>query len=420
MKERIREIYKEKSDAYLSVLEEFDKAGVEYVLLNLLVADDNPGDMDVLVCKPCRDIITQVLKRNGFDYYTRYAKGQYLWNKYLKGVGFVQFHIYESLCAFEKPYFPSELINRDLQNDVNFHFLVFLVESLCKLKLRGNQYEEYRNKSSKEEVVAYVKKANPALLDVVQYSIVCYEKNSIDPSKAQALLWNNRSVKKISSHLYKLLRRVAHLLKNNDIEVLFLGVDGAGKSTLVDGVNHIFSKGGYLAKKCYFGIRNSKLSRKNGSSERSDQVSDYEDRLIKQIPLNLPRMIKLVLMWLEYNVKYLRHITLSSFGVKTLFLIDRCYLDILLFYPYRIVEFLFLRFSLMPRRIVFLTGDMEELYNRKKEMSFSRYKQVYEFYDDILKKMRGMSSKHILVVDTTKEEANKSITTIADFIATDE
>lgn len=420
MKERIREIYKEKSNAYLSVLEEFDKAGVGYVLLNILVADDNPGDLDVLLCNPCRDFVTKVLKRNGFDYYTRYEKGQYLWNKYINGIGFVQFHIYESLCAFEKTYFPSVLINKDLQNNVNFHFLVFLVETLCKFKLRGNQYQEYRRKCPKEEVFAYVKKLNPALLGAIKYAIECYENNIISADMAQALLWRGRSFNKLLSRLYKLLRRSAHFFKKNDIVVLFLGVDGAGKSTLVDGVNHIFSKGGYLAKKCYFGIRNSKLSRKNGSSERSDQVSDYEDRLIKQIPLNLPRMFKLVLMWLEYNVKYLRHITLSSFGVKTLFLIDRCYLDILLFYPYRIVEFLFLRFSLMPRRIVFLTGDMEELYNRKKEMSFSRYKQVYEFYDDILKKMRWMSSKHILVVDTTKEEANKSITTIADFIATDE
>lgn len=420
MKERIREIYNEKSDAYLSVLEEFDKAGVEYVLLNLLVADGNPGDIDVLVCKPCRDIVTQVLKKNGFSYYTRYEKGQYLWNKYLKGVGFVQFHIYESLCAFEKSYFPSELINRDLQNDVNFHFVVFLVESLCKLKLRGNQYEEYRNKSSKEEVVAYVKKVNPALLDVVQYSIDCYEKKSIDPTKAQTLLWKNRGVKKILSRLYKLLRRLAHLLKKDDIEVLFLGVDGAGKSTLVDGVNRIYSKGGYLPKKCYFGVRDSKLSGSNGKGEHTGQASAYEEKPIKQMPLNLPRLIKLVLMWLEYNVKYLRHITLSSYGVKTLFLIDRCYLDILLFYPYRIVEFLFLRASLMPRMVVFLTGDMDELYARKKEMSFSRYQQVYEFYDGILQKFQGMSSKHIQVIDTTKESANKSIITIADFIAADE
>lgn len=420
MKERIREIYKEKSDAYLSVLEEFDKAGVGYVLLNILVADDNPGDLDVLLCNPCRDFVTKVLKRNGFDYYTRYEKGQYLWNKYIKGIGFVQFHIYESLCAFEKTYFPSGLINKDLQNNVNFHFLVFLVETLCKFKLRGNQYQEYRRKCPKEEVFAYVKKLNPALLGAIKYAIECYENNTISADMAQALLWRGRSLNKLLSRLYKLLRRSAHFFKKNDIVVLFLGVDGAGKSTLVDGVNRIFSKGGYLPKKCYFGIKNSKLSRKNGSSEHSVQASVYEDKPIKQIPLNLPRLIKLVLMWLEYNVMYLRRITLSSYGVKTLFLIDRCYIDILLFYPYRIVEFLFLKFSFMPNKVVFLTGNMDELYARKKEMSFSRYQQIFEFYDGIQQKFKEMQSKQIRVVDTTRESANKSIITIADFIAADE
>ena len=49
MKEKLRLIYNSKAKYYLQVLNEFDNANLSYVLLNYLIPDDNPGDLDVLI-----------------------------------------------------------------------------------------------------------------------------------------------------------------------------------------------------------------------------------------------------------------------------------------------------------------------------------------------------------------------------------
>ena len=49
MKEKLRLIYNSKAKYYLQVLNEFDNDNLSYVLLNYLIPDDNPGDLDVLI-----------------------------------------------------------------------------------------------------------------------------------------------------------------------------------------------------------------------------------------------------------------------------------------------------------------------------------------------------------------------------------
>ena len=417
MKEKIRQIYREKAEAYLEVLEEFDNHGISYVLLNTLVADDNPGDLDVLLCDGMFNEVKPVLSSHGFEYYTKYEKGQYLWNKYLPGIGFVQFHIYNSLSACEKQYFPSQLINKELQTNYAFNFLVFLIESLCKSKLRIIQYREYVERCPKEQLISYVNEVNRSLLEIVLFAIDAYEINALDNSKAKSLLWGKRTTSKIFSYTRKIIRRIVHLFEGGDETVLFLGVDGAGKSTLIDGVSSVFSKGGILPKSCYLGIRESIFSKGQAHEVNTETDHSADDDVIHKIPLSLMRFVKILLMWVEYNIKYLLKIKFSSYGVKTLYLVDRCYLDIMQFYPYKIVDILFLHLSMMPKQVVFLTGNMDELYNRKKEMSHKRYQQVYTFYNKILQKMKEKTCKKIIIIDTTKESTSNSILTISDFIA---
>lgn len=420
MKESIPQIYKEKAAAYLTVLDSFDKAGIEYVLLNTLIPDENPGDIDVLLCTPKKKIIESLLTEYSFSYYARYEKGQYLWNKYLPGIGFIQFHIYDSLCACEKQYFPLQLINTKLQTNYAFNFLVFLIESLCKSKLRIIQYQEYVARCPKEQLISYVNEVNRSLLEIVLFAIDAYEKNALDIAKAKSLLWGKRTTSKILSYTRKIIRRIVHLFEGGDKTVLFLGVDGAGKSTLIDGVSSVFSKGGILPKSCYLGIRESIFSKGQTHEVNTETDHSADDDVIHKIPLSLMRFVKILLMWVEYNIKYLLKIKFSSYGVKTLYLVDRCYLDIMQFYPYKIVDILFMHLSMMPKQVVFLTGNMDELYNRKKEMSKERYQQVYSFYNDILQKIKAKSSKKVLIIETTKARASESIINISDVIANEQ
>ena len=49
MKEKFKDIYKDKSLYYLSVLDIFHDEEIDFVLLNYIFPDDNPGDLDIMV-----------------------------------------------------------------------------------------------------------------------------------------------------------------------------------------------------------------------------------------------------------------------------------------------------------------------------------------------------------------------------------
>lgn len=416
MKERIRQIYKDKAEAYLEVLEGFDNYGIPYILLNTLVSDDNPGDLDVLLCDGMLNDVQSILINHGFEYYTEYEKGQTLWNKYLDGIGFVQFHIYDSLYVCNKEYFPSHQINRNLKDSCLFHFYVFLIESLYKMKLRRSQYREYRRTCSIDSVINYVAGVYPDFMSAVNYIIHCYENNrNISPTARDQYLWAGRKLAKWSSIIKRLLRRLNRLFHRNDIFVLFLGVDGSGKSTQIDMVYNVLSKGGLYPQKLYMGLRESRFVKKKDTYVHKSLSSSQMDSS-PILPLTLFRLLKLFLFWLEYNSKYLLKIVFCPFGVKTVYLIDRCYVDLLFFYPYLIVENLFLKWSFVPNKIVFFTGNENVLYDRKQEMSQERFHLLYMFYSNLSPKISSLGGKVTKICDTTRAKPLQIRNEILNFI----
>ena len=417
MKERIREIYKEKSDTYLSVLEEFGNAGVEYVLLNLLVADDNPGDLDILFCNCNQNVVTQILIDNGFSYYTEYESGQHLWNKYLKGKGFVQFHIYESLRVCGREYFPLSNIDVNLRHDFAFHFFVFIIETLYKGILRIEQYKQYKQFCSIELLKEYVKVKSPIFLDSVEYIVECYEENEeINPSRRNYYLWQGNRICKYQILLWKSIRRLKNLFRQDNIPVLFIGVDGAGKSTQIESVSKIFSKGGLFPVTSYMGLKNSVFSPKQKTFFEAKDDAFEVNPVSCKLPLSFLRFCKLFLYWFEYNIKYLFKIRLHPYGSQSVYLIDRCYLDLLFYYPYSIVRKMFICFSFMPNKIVFLTGNADVLYNRKQEMKRPRFDANYFFYKELVHILEEDYSKDIFEVDSSHNNISEITKRICDFI----
>ena len=418
MRERILDIYKEKAPSYLTVLNQFDKAGVEYVLLNLLVADDNPGDLDVLICNCHQTETAQILVDNGFSYYTKYEKGQYLWNKYLNGIGFVQIHIYESLHVCGREYFAASKINKKLQKDTIFNFFVFLIETLYKGKLRFDQYQQYKTICDVDMLLEFVQDNSPLYIDSVKYILRCYEnKVEINNNEIQSLLWKGNSINKYRIVLWKLFRRFINLFRRDNISVLFIGIDGAGKSTQIEKVYKIFSKGGIFPVSIYLGLKNSMFSPKERVVEKKT-----ENPMIEQEnhvhPLTFLRFSKLMLYWLEYNIKYLLKIKLHPYGSRTTYLIDRCFFDLLYYYPYSIINFLFIKLSFVPDRIIFLSGNEEMLYERKKEMGRPKFHTLYNFYTDLAACLVHKYKKNVKVVDTTKISIESATYDICDYIMT--
>ncbi len=415
MKERIFNIYsKAKAKEYLAVLDEFDKQNIKYILLNVLVADDNPGDLDIFILNKTAKNESLVLNKLGYVYYFKYDTHQYLWNKYIKGVGFVQIHIYESISYNGKQFLQNNRINTLSQLDENFNFYIFLIESLYKLKLRDDQYIAYRQIVNEVVFKEYLKGLTGE--ELAHYMIDVFEgKVKLNKNAWARFFVDDNRLNNFFSGCRKLSRRIYRLFHNHDVEVLFLGVDGSGKSTVIKGVSAISAKGGMFPQIKYMGLRGSLFS-PNHDGDDSVNINNNNCYHRPMLKLNAFRLAKLFLYWCEYNLKYLFVIRLCKQGSDTLFLIDRCYLDLLYYYPYKLVEKMFLKYSFLPKKIVFLTGNKEILYNRKREMSESKFNSLYSFYEDISEIIEHKYKNTFFVVDTSNNDIQKTNLNICDFI----
>ena len=399
----------------MSVLDELEQNKICYILLNIIVADDNPGDLDILLLNTKAKEVAAFLQKLGFSYYAKYDTQQYLWIKYLKGVGFVQIHLYESISYQGKRFLPNHQIGTFLQGDVNFNFYVFLIESLYKYKLRPEQYTEYKQLLDLEAFHRFSK--GLAGEELADYMVSAYEgRESLSKAARNKFFRKSNWINSVFIICRKLFRKLYRLFYNHDKEILFLGVDGAGKTTVIDSVKSISGKGGMFPLTRYMGLRESRFSTNNATDEKVENVKREEYYKRPELPLTFPRIVKLFLYWIEYNSKYLVRVRGCKQGSDTLFLIDRCYIDLLYFYPYKFVERLFLCYSFLPSKIVFLTGDKDVLYNRKKEMNKEKFDVLYSFYGDLASLLINKYKKNVLVVNTTDNDIRKTSSDICDFI----
>ena len=49
MIEKIKKIYNDKSEYYIDILNKIKDDDIDFVMLNYIIPDDNPGDMDILI-----------------------------------------------------------------------------------------------------------------------------------------------------------------------------------------------------------------------------------------------------------------------------------------------------------------------------------------------------------------------------------
>ena len=70
MKEKIKSIYGLKSEYYIEILDEIKSNEVNFILLNFVVPDSNPGDMDIMINKYDKLLVEKILKKNKFNHYT--------------------------------------------------------------------------------------------------------------------------------------------------------------------------------------------------------------------------------------------------------------------------------------------------------------------------------------------------------------
>lgn len=405
MRERIAAIYKNKAPYYLEVLDSFDREGIEYVLLNVEISDNNPGDLDILIINSLYKKITHVLENKGYSYYTKYETGQYLWNKYISNVGFVQVHCYMKFAFQGKNYLKGYSLSSIYSTSVPFQFYVFLIESFFKGKRRDTQIKMYLKHSSKQDVLSFAKSVSLESLSICTRMLDVYDGEK-EITKQRNIL----------SSFGRLLKRLKRLFNKEDKRVLFIGVDGAGKSSIVDGVYAVFSKGGIYPRKIYLGLRNSKLNQNTSNrKENCEATEKNRHKSNRKTNKKVLRLIKLMLYWIEYNFKYILFTYIPN-SAYTVYLIDRCYIDLLRYYHTRFAKWLILKASLYPNRIVLLTGDREIIYNRKKEFTSEEFDRIYTFYSQIEGVFVNKRNKSLITLDTTSNTLEESIFEVCNFV----
>lgn len=415
MKEKIKSIYGLKYEYYIEILDEIKSNEVNFILLNFIVPDSNPGDMDIMINKHDKLLVEKILKKNKFNHYTNIGSRQILFNKYIPKIGFIQFHLYVGL-SFRGKVFSNDLpkLNSDNAN-INFSFLVFLLESFYRNKYKFYVYNEYKKNISISNLNEYVLLKFPDSKRIIDIIIDVYENNK--QTNRFIIFKHKLLVNKFglcSFWLNKLFKKIKRIGNKDDLFILFIGVDGSGKTLLSKKVSKIFSKGGVFPITTYLGLNESlvsKLSRILSLRKKNIPSSNNS----KKTKFGLFKLFQILMFWIEYNLKIFLKFKLFPPSAKSVNLVDRSFMDLLFYNRNNFTKSLLLKYSFRPSHIIHLTGDSSTIYNRKKEGSFSLHKERVLFYDKLFDEILISKEKKVKI-DTTTNIPDLCSKIISDFI----
>ncbi len=414
MKEKIQEIYREKSTYYLELLDEMEKLeSLRYLIINFLIPDDNPGDMDIIIGKKDHVKIEKVLIKNGFKFYYNYNTNQYLWNKYVPNIGYIQFHIYVDFCFYGKRILKFEdIYTGDKIPDYKMEYLLFLLESFFKNEFKVNKFRafdkinfEKNNNHRFHQITIFIEKSYRNSTKSVVSGFDFFKTNHIFYFNYLGIL------------LLKKLKRLISLNRNTCFVVL-AGVDGSGKSTIIQSLISVSNKGGVFSREYYFGLKNSfinkmlkRLKKNNSEIKINDDDPSKETNggnKTKGLLYGSFTTIIALLYWIEYNVKWI--VLRNNLIIPRNYLfIDRTYLDLIYYHNSRMIRDLFLKYSFKPDYFVLLVGNPHELAKRKSEYNVTELDKQQEFYWELFS---SSSLKQKISIDTTTTDINDVVFSI--------
>jgi hypothetical protein len=115
------------------------------------------------------------------------------------------------------------------------------------------------------------------------------------------------------------------------------------------------------------------------------------------------RFLKIFLYWIEYNFRILYNIKMKPNSSKTIYLVDRSYLDLIFYNSDAISKNLFLNHSIKPTHLVYVTGESSIIYNRKKEGSKINHEKKVNFFDELYDKIDVQNKIQINSVNNLPE-----------------
>ena len=420
MIEKIKKIYKDKSKYYIDILNKIKDNEIDFVLLDYIIPDHNPGDMDIMINRNDSLSVQNILLKNGFNYYTHYDSSQILFNKYIYQIGFIQFHLYVGLSFGNKFYFNDIPKLKGIKSDINFSFLVFLMKSFYGNSFKYYVHEEYKKQISLSSFNNYVCSTLPTSKRVTDRALEIYNtkrNETIHNLYTKIIVNNYRFLTFILNKISKKLKRIRN---KEDLFVLFIGVDGSGKTFLVNESSKVLQKGGIFPIPKYLGLNNSKISKlsKFLIPEKKKVKVNHEKMGNEKNKLDLFKKFQVVLFWLEYNFRIFFQIKLLPNSAKSIYLIDRSYLDLLYYHKNNFAKLLFLKYSFKPTHLVYLTGESSKIYIRKKEGSIDLHENRILFYNKLYDEIL-INKNNKIQIDTIKNSPSNCTHMILDFILYD-
>lgn len=410
MKEKINKIYDSKAIYYNEIIEKFNKKNVNYILLNFIFPDNNPGDLDIMVNLNEKDVIETILKNSGFSYYTKFNTNQLLWNKYIEDVGFVQFHLYFGLSFMNQVFFKKipDLSNKNFDNE--FQFFVFLVESFFRDKFKKDIFLNYLKVTSFQKLYDFQSLYSPKSRKFIDNVILSYE-NKTKPSKLKTFCFLGffSFFKLFGFYFQKIIKKISRYGNKSDEIVFVIGVDGAGKSTLIKNIHNILSKGGIFPKLYYFGLRKSffyQITRvkKNKKQLNNNHEINFKIKSKSTKKINSITIFKILIYWIEYNILLLKRTYLMPNSAKTIYIFDRSFIDLIYYHPNNFTEKLFLKYSFSPTKLILITGQAELLHQRKNEYSMEVLKDKIKFYNSLVAKYKTLKLNTLTIDSSISNE----------------
>ncbi len=412
----LKKVYKDKSDDYYDVLALVTSKKIDYIIFNFYqyMPEQNSGDIDIIIQEKDLNNIKNILFANGYNFYNSPNTKQEQWIKYKNKLGVCQFHIHVDLCFFDK--YIVKFDSLDLfKITIEEEYILFLLQSFFKNKYNYKtvmKYKYFLNKCNFHEIKSLI---NNKYLKYKNIISISQDRIKNNPTKYDKIYWLYLLLKLgyfkgivkvfVKKYIYKIAKRIG-IVKNKDKLFIFIGVDGAGKSTSIKNIKKSLGNELYV-KKVYFGLKNSLITKityflKLKKKYSIKKVSNNHNNIHKNesILVLAKNNIIGICFWIEYNLRYLFQIKLISSDIDTVWLIDRTYYDVLLYYDTLLIKKLFMKYSFHPNKIFFLTGNSQTLYLRKMEVDENIIDSNIKKYNNLINEIKNYN---IIVkkIDTT-------------------
>jgi thymidylate kinase len=399
LKQYIYDVYEHKAVIYWTLFEEFEALDCKYIIIDWHHPDAAPGDIDIIIDKDNYQYVSKILESAGFHYYTKHNTNQYLWQTYVERIGICQIHIYvdvwyqgNRLYDFKEVYAGTHWLT------IEQEYTMFLIESIIYDKYNVDKYYEFKN----HDISGTVK--NSLLKKYVKLSESIYNESDAYAMYKYyvAFVTDVNSIFYLFSRVYSKIARITH---NNDIRVVILGVDGAGKTSSISNVAEIMKKGGIYTRIKKMGVSSTFINRIVNSLRKLFSKSTTIGYNIKNISDNKVHSymhnIAVILYWMEYTLRLISDLIFLK--VKpTLILYDRYHYDYLLTKRDKVSETLFMEKLMPPHMVIYLNGDNDIISLRKEEYSSSEIKDMNERYTEIISQF-GEDIK-VLIIDTVEND----------------